>query len=291
MTWFQRFSMFLAAALMCTLTATTSCSHLPARPDADAQAQTDPDAASPDAGTPPDAGAADADADDAPAAPVAEPQLMKKPAWWPHFVPEVTLKGEITPALATQVEAMVAAFNASRHDTQQDPVEGVVLVIDSPGGRLDAGADIVRALQSLEMPLVCVVSGTADSMAALIVETACPIRLATPESSLMFHEPSFQSDVKVHAGGRWEFNAIAESFRVDTEGWMSVVATRMGVPLASLMSRIKNDQWWVTADEALRARLIDGICYWGIARDVTIPLQSTMTLPSGLKLQAPAPRP
>jgi ATP-dependent protease ClpP protease subunit len=246
-----------------------------------------PDA--PDAGTAP----AEQSQDDAPVS-VPTPGLHK-PADEKHFVPILAIRGPINAESAKAVEQVAGALNGSRHDPKQDAVEAVVVIIDTPGGDLSAGTEIVESLQSLEMPMVCVVDEHAYSMGFFILQAACPVRVITDRGSLMTHEPHIGGDVTVSNPTRWDLWGISEGLRVETEAWMSIAAKRMGIDLQSLLAKVRNTEWFMTPDEAKKANAVD--CIIGnVQRDVVKPLQEGLELPHRLGvpaglLRAPAAAP
>jgi ATP-dependent Clp protease protease subunit len=192
---------------------------------------------------------------------------------------QVTLRGEINDDSAKAIQTVTDAVNASRHDPAQDPVEAVVLIIDTPGGSLTAGTVMAEALQSLEVPLVCVVDTHAYSMGAYLLENVCPVRLATSRASVMFHEPHFGGNITMGQPRRGDFDSISESLRVESEAWLTRAAARMGITLPEFMGKIKNTEWWLTATQALEAKAVDRVIN-SIGRDVIRPLERDLKLPA-----------
>lgn len=79
--------------------------------------------------------------------------------------------GALTRALSLVVEAGAQA---------------IVLELNTPGGSVDAGFLISKAIEDSPVPVVCVVDGEADSMGFYILQ-ACHHRLMTKRSVLMAH--------------------------------------------------------------------------------------------------------
>jgi ATP-dependent Clp protease protease subunit len=276
MTLFQRVTMTLMALTVLSLQVVTNtgCAH-------------GLGAATPDTSIPsPTQLPALARADATPTTPSFAAGGLHKPAGVKHFVVEVTLRGEINDDAAKSIAPIVEAVNASHHDPSQDPVEAVVFIIDTPGGSMMAGTVIAEELQGLETPLVCVVDSHAYSMGFFLLENVCPVRLATSRASLMVHEPHFSGDVTLNNPKRGDFQSISESLRVETEAWLARCAERMDLSLAELAARIRGQEWWLTADEALKAHAVDGVVT-SIGRDVERPLERDLKLPSGIPLQLP----
>jgi ATP-dependent protease ClpP protease subunit len=205
------------------------------------------------------------------------PTRLKKPPHWEHFVPEIVVRGGFTKPLADFVEVLVKTINASRHDENQDGVEAVVLVIDSEGGDTEAGIRVVEALQSLEVPLICVADQRAFSMAYFMMQV-CTLRLGTERSAFMVHEVRMGDADTFQASTRQELLNKAEYLRVLSDGWLRMCAKRMGCSFESLRDHVRNYNWWMNSHEALQAGAIDGIVD-NITVDVLTPLETEGRIP------------
>jgi len=261
----QRIAMCLTALTLLTLQVMPAgCVHAAPVPDAPTQQQLTPPMPTPGPETP--------------AQVPGLPEGLYKPKGQHHFVVELTLRGEVNDSAAVGVQSVVDAVNASLNDPSQDPVEAVVFVLDTPGGSMVSGTLIAESLQSLAVPLVCVVDAHAYSMGAFLLENVCPVRLATNRASIMFHEPHFSGDVTLTNPRRGDFQSIEESLRVETEAWLKRAAERMGLTLPELAKKLHNNEWWMTAQEALEAKVVDGVVN-SIGRDIERPLERNLQLP------------
>jgi ATP-dependent protease ClpP protease subunit len=292
----QKLSLALAAAT--TLCLSGACVHAgKPLPDPIHQTRivTEPEPPAPEAPAP---AAAPADpppstnADD-----TADDTGLHKPKYMKHFVEVVTFRGGIDPDNTKALSAIIEAANASRHDPKQDPVEAFVFVYDTEGGQVPAGSDLIDELQSLEMPLVCVVNGDAYSMGMLILQTACPVRLMTNHSALMAHEPHYQGEVKItlHDPGRIDFQGIADEMEASFRGWVQIMAERMHMDPEVLLAKMRGTMWFMDPKEALKNGAVDAVI-GNITRDVLKPLEEELVLPPRLGvpaklLQAPAAEP
>lgn len=149
------------------------------------------------------------------------------------------------------VDATIEALATLEADPE---VTEVWLRIDSHGGEIDAGMRLIQAFDQYKKPLVCVVDTKAYSMGAVILQ-ACPMRLATSRSSLMFHEALVQQA----AGNEHDLSMTAAALHVITESLVQVCAGRMGLTAKQLHQKINNTQWWLTADDALAAHAVDAL--------------------------------
>jgi ATP-dependent Clp protease protease subunit len=87
------------------------------------------------------------------------------------------------------------------------PGKGITLIINSPGGSVDAGFAIWDQVKMISSPVTTVVTGLAASMGS-ILSLCAPKgrRLATPNARIMIHQPSIHgavrgpaSDIEIHA--------------------------------------------------------------------------------------------
>jgi ATP-dependent Clp protease protease subunit len=87
------------------------------------------------------------------------------------------------------------------------PGKGITLVINSPGGSVDAGFAIWDQIKMITSPVTTLVTGLAASMGSILSLCAAPgRRLATPNARIMIHQPSIHgavrgpaSDIEIHA--------------------------------------------------------------------------------------------
>src|SRR5438552_2203668 len=70
------------------------------------------------------------------------------------------------------------------------PGKPITLIINSPGGSIDAGFAIWDQLKMISAPITTIVTGMAASMASILMLAASPKkRFATPKSRVMIHQP------------------------------------------------------------------------------------------------------
>lgn len=115
------------------------------------------------------------------------------------------------------MDALVAAVK----EAPEDKGDAIVLEINSPGGEVDAGFKLVKAIERYHAKVVCIVDGEADSMASYIF-VGCDVRAMTRRSVLMIHQPSI--------GGRGQLNDIQNA--VD---WITALTSAMAEHYAARM--------------------------------------------------------
>ena len=97
----------------------------------------------------------------------------------------VLLTGEIDDAVAALVCAQLLVVASD--DTSHDPV---VLMINSPGGSVDAGFAIYDTMQTLGVDVATVCSGLAASMGQFLLCAGTPgMRYAHRHSQILMHQP------------------------------------------------------------------------------------------------------
>jgi len=134
-------------------------------------------------------------------------------------------------------------------DISHDPI---FLRLDSFGGSVEAGFVLVDAIQAVESPVYAVIESKAYSMAAIIA-IFCDRRYMLPHATMMFHEASYGTlgeDPSIRS--KVEFN-IRYLDRMHRE-----IAKRIGMELDDYRQKIR-DGWWLMADEALKAGVIDEV--------------------------------
>jgi ATP-dependent Clp protease protease subunit len=96
----------------------------------------------------------------------------------------VLVFGEVTTALAESVSAQLLALAAR----SRDPIR---IIIQSPGGHVEAGDTLHDLIRFIEPPVLMVGTGWVASAGALIFSAARrENRLALPNTRFMLHQPS-----------------------------------------------------------------------------------------------------
>ncbi len=130
------------------------------------------------------------------------------------------------------------------------------LIINSPGGSVFDGMELIRHIEGLGIPVHCHVDGSAMSMGFAILQ-ACTTRTATLRSMLMAHEPAVSG---MMSGKETGFRNIAEFLRVIRVAMSEMCAARMGMTVEAFTAKIDGDkEWWLSAREALAAHAVDSL--------------------------------
>ena len=121
----------------------------------------------------------------------------------------------------------------------------ITMLIDSPGGSIAAGAEIINAMESLENPLVCLIQKDAFSMAALI-STACPKLYIHKFGLVMFHEASFTVGGTID-----EIKHMLTVYKRFLHNFQAYIARKLGITVEELEEREK-ENWWMNAEDAVK---------------------------------------
>ena len=136
------------------------------------------------------------------------------------------------------------------------PGKPILLVINSPGGSVDAGFAIWDQIKMLSSPVTTLVTGLAASMASVLSLVADPgKRLATPFARIMIHQPLIGGVIK---GQATDLDIQAKEMLKTRAMLVQLYAQATGKD-PSIIERAIDRDTWMTAEEALKFGLIDRI--------------------------------
>ena len=138
----------------------------------------------------------------------------------------------------------------------QDPKAPILLVINSPGGSVDAGFAIWDQIKMIKAPVTTLITGLAASIASVIALAAPPNRrFATPNSRVMIHQPLIAgviqgqaTDLEIHA------REILRTKEVLIELYVKETGNER-----SIVEKYIDRDTWMSAKEALDFRHINAI--------------------------------
>ncbi len=161
----------------------------------------------------------------------------------------VLLRNEVTPESMHKVALELARLVAVR-GAQDYPL---YLVLDSPGGSIDAGLDFITFTKTI--PNLQTITIFAASMAAGIVEALPGRRNVIENGTLMFHRASGGVQGQFESGeleSRLDFyKRIVRSMEVQN-------AVRLGLTLSDYKSKVK-DELWIYGYENITQRAADSV--------------------------------
>jgi ATP-dependent protease ClpP protease subunit len=134
----------------------------------------------------------------------------------------------------------------------------VVVDIDSPGGSVTAGLDLVEtfnAARDAGVTVECRVGprAMAASMAAAFLETACDVRIMSPTASLLFHE------VRISGadGTEHDLRHLADAMADVNQRLAVMIAPRLKMSAKDYCAWVMGRDRWLDAVEATERNAID----------------------------------
>jgi ATP-dependent Clp protease protease subunit len=131
--------------------------------------------------------------------------------------------------------------------------EQVLIVINSPGGSVDAGFAIWDQIRMMPFPVATVVTGLAASMGSVLALCAPKHkRFATPMSRFLIHQPSINVVIE---GQATDLEIQAKEILKTKKIIVDLYCEASGKSAAEIEKAIDRDRW-MSADEALEFGLI-----------------------------------
>ena len=141
----------------------------------------------------------------------------------------------------------------------EDPEKEIYLYINSPGGSITDGMGIVDTMNYISCPVSTICVGMAASMGAVLLASGePPQRVATPNSEILIHQPLIGGGGL--SGQTTEIKIHADHMVKTREKLNKLLSDRTGQSLETIQRDTERDNY-MTAEEALKYGLIDGIMY------------------------------
>lgn len=136
------------------------------------------------------------------------------------------------------------------------PGEPITLIINSPGGSVDAGYAVWDQIKMLESPISTVVTGMAASMGSVLALCAPKgRRFATPHARFMIHQPSMPGGI---SGPATDIAIHAEEIVKIRDNIAKVYVEATGQSKETVDKALDRDTW-MSPEQALDFGLIDKI--------------------------------
>ncbi len=137
-----------------------------------------------------------------------------------------------------------------------EPGKPILLVLNSPGGSVDAGFAIWDQLKMISSPVTTLITGVAASMASILSLAASPgRRFATPRSRIMIHQPAIGGIVQ---GQATDLEIQAKEILKTKKMIIELYVEATGKSYDAIEKSIDRDTW-MSAEEALEFGLLDKI--------------------------------
>lgn len=138
----------------------------------------------------------------------------------------------------------------------KDPGKPILMVINSPGGSVDAGFAIWDQVKMISSPVTTLITGLAASMGSVLSLCASPKRrFATPNARIMIHQPAIAGVIK---GQATDLEIQAKEILKTHNALVKLYVNATGKDAATIEHAIDRDTW-MSAEEALNFGLLDKI--------------------------------
>lgn len=158
------------------------------------------------------------------------------------------------------VEGFVRKFRELDAQQTGEPKKGETLTaeiwvrIHTYGGSVSGGEDVIQALDGAKSRVVCVADFKAMSMGFFVLQSSgCDVRLMTRRAVLMVHEVQISG----LSGGPGEIEDYLSYARRLGDSGLETSATRMGVTMEFMRSKVERRMWFLDAREAEQYHAVD----------------------------------
>ena len=139
----------------------------------------------------------------------------------------------------------------------EDPDKEINLYINSPGGSITDGMGIVDTMNYIKCPVSTICVGLAASFGAVLIANGEKgKRFATPNAEILIHQPLIGGNGI--AGQTTEIKIQADHMIKTREKLNKLLSDKTGQSIETIEKDTERDKW-MTAEEALKYGLIDGI--------------------------------
>lgn len=137
-----------------------------------------------------------------------------------------------------------------------EPGKPILLIINSPGGSVDAGFAIWDQVKMISAPVTTLVTGLAASMGSVLSLCAAPKRrFATKNARFMIHQPLIAGVIK---GQATDLEIHAKEILKTRKNLVDIYVDATGKDAETIEKAIDRDTW-MTADEAKEFGLLDKV--------------------------------
>lgn len=151
-------------------------------------------------------------------------------------------------------EEMVTRLIKQIQEANKKNAPYIEMLIDSPGGSVFDGIKLARAMETSEVPVVCIVDGMAASMAFYLLQS-CGIRMMTKRSVLMAHQVS----AGVGTLDPQTAASAAEALKAIDESMAEHAAARMKISVKEFLQRTHALEWWFNWRDATKYGAVDEV--------------------------------
>jgi len=147
-------------------------------------------------------------------------------------------------------------IDALQHWERRDPGQPVTIDINSPGGAITDGLAMYDQLQRMRRNghhITTRAVGTAFSMGAVLLQ-AGTVRVADARAKILVHEGSASFQGSMTVAEQDDARAFRELLLADI---LEILSERSTLSKRQITSRWKRKDWYLTAEQALKAGFVD----------------------------------
>lgn len=138
----------------------------------------------------------------------------------------------------------------------QDRGKPITMIINSPGGSVDAGFAVWDQAKMIKAPITTLVTGLAASMGSILAQCADPgRRFATRNCRILIHQPAIHGAVR---GQATDLEIQAREILKTRERIVDLYVKATGKDVSEIQAAIERDRWF-DSPAAQDFGLIDGI--------------------------------
>jgi ATP-dependent protease ClpP protease subunit len=158
--------------------------------------------------------------------------------------------------LHDQINLMTAGILIGQIEESQT-ADSIILDIDTPGGNVGAGWDIVKAIEASKVPVHCIVSnGMAASMGSIVLQACTTRSMVEGISVIMVHSVQISGV----SGTPDDIQKVAEEMKVEDDRLLSYEVRRAKISKEFLKGLIPGyHMLWISPQQALKWGMIDEI--------------------------------
>ena len=171
-----------------------------------------------------------------------------------HCSNRIMYLGDITEGVGSAMDSMIRFWNYedNKNDIPIEERQPIKIYIDSNGGSLVDTFTMIDSISMSKTPVYTICTGSAYS-GGFFIFLAGHKRFAYELSSFLFHEGSTGT-----SGDAGKFRNFADFYKKELDKLKSIVLKYTKISDEEYEKHIKDD-WWFTADEALKYGICDEI--------------------------------
>jgi ATP-dependent Clp protease protease subunit len=165
-------------------------------------------------------------------------------------VPVYVFEDEVNDESSEQARAWLKAANEAG-------AKEILFVIDTPGGNVEAGIELIKDMEKSTVPISCVVDHKAFSMGFAILQGGCSRRLILKRSRLMAHQVGATGML---AGHSVVFRNAGADLESEDKAMAEICSAKLKITRAEYEARIAGGkELWLAWEEALSIGAVDEV--------------------------------